>query len=81
MLCEAAHHAGRPEHPLHPYFTTLCVRRGYRMAIVAVAHRLCRILFSMLRRQVDFDPRRLNIDVGPFERTTVHHYRLKPAMA
>jgi transposase len=81
MLCEAAHHAGRPEHPLHPYFTRLCVRRGYRMAIVAVAHRLCRILFAMLRRQADFDPGRLNIEEGPFERTTVHSYRLKPAMA
>lgn len=81
MLCEAAHHAGRPDHPLHPYFTSLCVRRGYRMAIVAVAHRLCRILFSMLRRQADFDPRRLNVEEGPFERTTVHRYRFKPAMA
>jgi transposase len=81
MLCEAAHHAGRPDHPLHPYFASLCVRRGYRMAIVAVAHRLCRILFAMLRRESDFDPGRLRIEEGPFERTTVHHYRLKPAMA
>lgn len=81
MLCEAAHHAGRADHPLHPYFTSLCLRRGYRMAIVAVAHRLCRILFSMLRRQTDFDLTRLRVEAGPFERTTVHHYRLKPATA
>lgn len=81
MLCEAAHHAARPDHPLQPYFASLCVRRGYRMAIVAVAHRLCRILFSMLRRQTDFDLRRLNIEEGSFERTTVHRYRLKPVMA
>jgi transposase len=81
MLCEAAHHAGHPEHPLYPYFSSLCVRRGYRMAIVAVAHRLCRILFTMLRRQTDFDPSRLNIEEGPFERTSVRRYRLKPALA
>jgi Transposase IS116/IS110/IS902 family len=29
MLCEAAHHASRPAHPLHPYFARLCVKRGY----------------------------------------------------
>ncbi len=81
MLCEAAHHAGRPEHPLHPYFASLCVRRGYRMAIVAVAHRLCRILFAMLRHQRDFDPRRLNVEEGHFQRTIVRHYRLRPALA
>ena len=49
LLCEAAHHAQRPTHPLHPYFIRLCAKRGYKMAVVAVAHRLCRILFAMLR--------------------------------
>ena len=81
MLCEAAHHAGRPDHPLYPYFIRLCVRRGYRMAIVAVAHRLCRIRFAMLRRQTDFEPSQLNVEEGPFERTTVRRYRLKPMLA
>jgi transposase len=49
MLCEAAHHAGYRESPLSPYFRQLCARRGYKMAVVAVAHRLCRILYAMLR--------------------------------
>jgi len=48
-LCEAAHHARRPTHPLHPHFTRVCARGGYKTAVVAVAHRLCRILFAMLR--------------------------------
>src|SRR5439155_5542435 len=47
-LCEAAHHASRPDHPLPPYFAPLAARRGYKMAVVAVAHRLCRIIFAML---------------------------------
>jgi transposase len=84
MLCEAAHHAWRRSNPLHPYFSSLCVRRGYKMAVVAVAHRLCRILYAMLRDQVDFDLTRLGIEQGHFERTTVHHYRrtrLSPALA
>ena len=36
MLCKAAHHASRPDHPLNPYFARLCARRGYKMAITAV---------------------------------------------
>jgi transposase len=54
MPVEAAHHAARREHPLHAAFTTLCVRRGYKPAVVAIAHRLCRILFAMLRDDSDF---------------------------
>ena len=77
MLCEAAHHAGRPEHPLNPYFAKLCARRGYKMAVIAIAHRLSRILFAMLRHQEDFDINKLGVEVGPFERTTVRLYRLK----
>ena len=75
MLCEAAHHAGRPNNPLYPLFIGLCVRRGYKMAVVAMAHRLCRILYSMLRHQRDFDLRRLGIERGHFEQTRVRRYR------
>jgi transposase len=75
MLCEAAHHACRRTSPLNPYFTSLCVRRGYKMAVVAVAHRLCRIMYAMLRHAQDFDVARLAVEQGHFERTTVHHYR------
>jgi hypothetical protein len=35
-----------------------------------VAHRLCRILFAMLRDRTDFDPQQLAIEEGPFTRTT-----------
>ena len=77
MLCEAAHHASRPTHPLHPYFARLCAKRGYKMATIAVAHRLARITFAMLRDGTDFDVAKLNIEEGPFERTTIRRYRLK----
>jgi transposase len=56
MLVEAAHHAARPGHPLHRPFRKLCVRRGYKPALVAIAHRLCRILFALLRDGADFHP-------------------------
>jgi transposase len=79
MLCEAAQHARRSDHPLNPYFTKLCAKRGYRMAVIAVAHRLCRIMFAMLRHQRDFDIKRLGVEEGPFTRTTVRRYRLSAA--
>lgn len=77
MLCEAAHHARRPDHPLNPFFARFCVRRGYKMAVVAVAHRLCRILYALLRDGTDFDVNRLAVEKGPFQHTTVRHYRRK----
>lgn len=77
MLCEAAHHAQRPDHPLNPYFRRLCARRGYKLAVVAVAHRLCRILWAMLRDQAAFDVSKLGVEVGPFENTSTHLYRLR----
>lgn len=77
MLCEAAHHAQRPNHPLHPYFARLCAKRGYKMAVVAVAHRLCRILFALLRDGVEFDVAKLAVEEGPFRRTSMQRYRLR----
>jgi transposase len=81
MLCEAAHHARRPSHPLHPYFMKLCARRGYKMAIVAVAHRLCRVLYALLRHGTEFEPRRLGVEEGPFTHTVRRQYRLTPKPA
>jgi transposase len=81
MLCEAAHHAGHPDHPLNPYFASLCVRRGYKMAVVAVAHRLCRILYAMLRHGTDFDLNKLAVEQGRFEHTIVRRYRRKSSAA
>jgi len=81
MLVEAAHHASRPTHPLHPYFAPLCARRGYKLAVVAVAHRLCRIMYAMLRDGRDFDVAKLAVERGPFVRRVVRLYRRTPARA
>jgi transposase len=79
MLCEAAHQAARANHPLNPYFRKVCAKHGYRMAVVAVAHRLCRILYSMLKNRTNFDVGKLGVEKGPFRRTAQHLYRLKVA--
>lgn len=75
MLCEAAHHAARSNNPFNPFFTAIAARRGYKMAIVAVAHRICRILYALLRRSTDFDLSRLGIEEGRFEQIRVKRYR------
>lgn len=79
MLCECAHQARRPNHPLNPYFTRICARRGYKMAVTAMAHRLCRIIFAMLRDGARFDAEKLGVEKGPFKQTRVRVYRIKPA--
>lgn len=78
MLCEAAHHARRASHPLNPHFARLCARRGYKMATVAVAHRLCRILYAMLRDGSEFNPQILGLEEGPFTKKITRQYRLTP---
>jgi hypothetical protein len=57
----------------------LCQGVGRRR--VAVAHRLCRILFALLRDGVAFDIAKLAVEEGPFQRTSVQRYRLKRAPA
>ena len=47
--------------------------------MIAIAHRLCRIAFALLRDRADFGPRRLGIEEEPFTRTIVRRYRLKVA--
>ena len=74
----ADHGVAMRNHPLHPYFARLCAQRGYMMAVVAVAHRLCRILFALLRDGAEFDLAKLAVEEGPFRRTSVQRYRREP---
>jgi len=78
MLCEAGHQAARIENPLHPYFAKLVARCGYKRAVVAVAHRLCRIIYAMLRDGTEFDIGKIGVEIGPFTHTIKRLYRLQP---
>jgi transposase len=81
MLCEAAHHAAKPRHPLNPFFARVCAKHGYRKATIAVAHRLLRISYAMLRKGIDFDVGKLGVEAGPFEVKSTRWYRMKDASA
>jgi transposase len=79
VLVEAAHHAANPRHPLHPYFARIRAKTGYTQAVVAVAHRLARILFRMWRTGTAFDVGKLNVEAVREIRTRTVHYRIKTA--
>ena len=50
LLCEFAHAASRTESTFKAKFQGLLVRRGRKRAIVAIAHKLLRTIFFMLKR-------------------------------
>ncbi len=49
LLCEFAHAASRTESTFKAKFQGLLVRRGRKRAIVAIAHKLLRTIFFMLK--------------------------------
>ena len=50
LLCEFAHAASRIPSAFQGKYKTLVVRRGHKRAIVALAHKLLRTIFFMLKR-------------------------------
>ena len=50
LLCEFAHAASRTKSVLQSKFQSLIVRRGHKRAIVALAHKILRTLYFMLKR-------------------------------
>jgi transposase len=81
LLCEAAQHASKPDHPLNPYFIRLYARYGRNVAIIAVAQRMARILFQMWRTGQDFDVRKLNVRPVQKFRTKAYYFEIKPPKA
>ena len=54
LLCEFAHAASRTQSVFKSKFQSLVVRRGYKRAIIAIAHKILRTIFFMLKRRVHF---------------------------
>ncbi len=50
LLCEFAHAASRTASVFQSKFQSLIVRRGHKRAIIAVAHKLLRTMFFMIKR-------------------------------
>jgi len=54
LLCEFAHAASRTKSVFQSKFQSLIVRRGHKRSIVALAHKLLRTIFFMLKRGVHY---------------------------
>lgn len=78
-LCEAAQQARKTTNPLNPYFLRVKAKAGYKTAIIAVAHRLARILYQMWRRDEPFDWRRLNVRYEVKTQTWTNYYHIGKA--
>ena len=78
MLVQAAHTARRQSSPLHPFLRDLSLRLGARRAVIAVAHRLCRVLYAMLRDKTVFDASKLKAHEPCPRVAGARLYRLKP---
>jgi transposase len=50
LLCEFAHAASRTTSVFKSKFQALLVRRGHKRSIIAIAHKLLRTIFFMLKR-------------------------------
>lgn len=81
MLCEAAHHASKKNNPFNPLFARVCARKGYRVAVIAVAHKILRILWSMLKHKSEFSLEPLGLERGHFVTKNVKTYRLRKVSA
>ena len=51
LLCEFAHAASRTTSVFKSKFQSLLVRRGYKRSIIAIGHKILRIIFFMLKRR------------------------------
>ena len=51
LLCEFAHAASRTQSVFQSKFKALVVRRGHKRAIVALAHKILRTIFFMVKRR------------------------------
>ena len=81
MLCEAAQSARKSHNPFNPYFLRICSKKGYKKAIVAVAHKQAKILYQMWKRKETFDIRKTNIESGEFIKTKKVYYKIKKTSA
>jgi len=75
LLVEAAQHAARSTSPLNPFYRRWVVKKGHKKAVVAVAHKLCRIVHALVKEGRDFDPARLGVERVEDEKGSFKGYR------
>lgn len=62
VLCEVAHAARRTSCMLKDKFQTLAIRRGRKRAIMALSHKILKIIFAMLKRKEPYRDNTVNYE-------------------
>jgi transposase len=68
LLCEFAHAASHTRSVFQSKFQSLIVRRGHKRAIVALAHKLLRTIFFMLKRREHYQDSATNYEALSVQR-------------
>ena len=63
LLCEFAQAAGRSRCALKDKFQALSVRKGHKRSIVALAHKMLRIIYAMLSKQTHYKDKSVDYEV------------------
>lgn len=61
LLVECAQHASKRKNPLNPFFRRFIVRLGHKKANVAIAAKLCRIVYGLVKRDDEFSIQALGV--------------------
>ena len=70
LLCELARAASRTRCALKNKFRALYIRRGHKRSIVALAHKMVRIVYAMLANATPYQDRTVDYDALMVSRNT-----------
>lgn len=54
LLCEVAHAASRTRCQFKTYYQNMVIRRGKKRSIIAVAHKILRVIYSMFKSMTEY---------------------------
>jgi transposase len=61
LLVECAQQASRRKNPLNPFYRRFVVKHGYKKAMVAIAAKLCRLVYGLVKRGESFSAEALGV--------------------
>ena len=76
LLCEFAQAASRSRCALKDKFASLSIRKGHKKSIVALAHKMLRIIFAMLKNNKPYHDRTVDYEALSVQRNAPRWLRM-----
>ena len=76
LLCEFANAAARSRYALKDKFSTMTIRKGRKKSIVALAHKMLRIIFAMLRDNSSYQDRAIDYEALSVKRNAARWIKM-----